>query len=79
LNTDAFRVGFQYVPGQVPYDAVYDVIVALLSAVLPFYLGAVMFRSSRDSRIFLTTMVVASLLCFAARRPRPAAYRIYSR
>jgi hypothetical protein len=37
------------------------VISVLLSVALPFYLGAVMFRSSGDLRVLLTTMVVASL------------------
>ena len=62
LNGDGFRVGSRHVPGHVPYDAVHAVIVALLSTVLPFYLGAAMFRSSRDLRVLLTTIVVASLL-----------------
>ena len=35
------------VPGHVPYDAVHAVLNALLGVVLPFYLGAVMFRTSR--------------------------------
>jgi hypothetical protein len=62
LNADPFTVGPRYVPGHVPYDAVHLAIIALLSAVLPFYLGAAMFRTSRDLRVLLTTMVVASLL-----------------
>ena len=62
LNTDAYRVGLRDVPGHVPYDAVHAVLNALLGVVLPFYLGAVMFRSSSDLRVLLTTMVVAALL-----------------
>ena len=62
LNADGFRVGTRHVPGQVPYDAVHLAIIAMLTAVLPFYLGAAMFRSARDLRVLLTTIVVASLL-----------------
>ena len=59
LNTDGFRVASRYVPGQVPYDATHAVIGALLSVVVPFYLGSAMFGGSRDLRVLLTTMVVA--------------------
>jgi len=62
LNADPFTVGSRDVPGQVPYDAVHVVIIALLSVALPFYLGAVMFRSSKDLRVLITTIVVAALL-----------------
>lgn len=62
LNTDGFRVASRYVPGQVPYDATHAVIGALLSVVVPFYLGSAMFGGSRDLRVLLTTMVVAALL-----------------
>jgi len=62
LNTDAYSVGLRDVPGHVPYDAVHAVLNALLGVVLPFYLGAVMFRTSRDLRVLLTTIVVAALL-----------------
>ena len=44
LNTDAYRVGSRFVPGHVPYDAVHLILDALLDVVLPFYLGAAMFR-----------------------------------
>lgn len=62
LNPDSFRVGSRFVPGHVPYDAVHLVITSLLSTALPFYLGAVMFRSSGDLRVLLTTMVLAAVL-----------------
>lgn len=62
LNFDGFRVGSRFVPGQVPYDAVHAVLTALLSTVLPFYLGAVMFRSSKDLRTLLRTMTIAAML-----------------
>lgn len=62
LNTDGYSVGPRDIPGHVPYDAVHAVLNALLSVALPFYLGAVMFRSSQDLRVLLTTMVVAALL-----------------
>ena len=62
LNTDPYSVGQRNVPGHVPYDAVHAVLNALLSVALPFYLGAVMFRGSRDLRVLLTTLVVAALL-----------------
>jgi hypothetical protein len=62
LNTDGYSVGPRDIPGHVPYDAVHAVVNALLSVALPFYLGAVMFRSSQDLRVLLTTMVVAALL-----------------
>ena len=45
LNADGFRVGSRHVPGQVPYDAVHLGITALMTSILPFYLGAAMFRS----------------------------------
>ncbi len=62
LNTDGYRIGLRDVPGHVPYDAVHAVLIALLTVVLPFYLGAVMFRSSSDLKVLLTTIVVAALL-----------------
>lgn len=62
LNSDGYRIGLRDVPGHVPYDAVHAVLIALLTVVLPFYLGAVMFRSSSDLKVLLTTMVVAALL-----------------
>lgn len=62
LNTDAYSVGLRNVPGHVPYDAVHAVLNELLSVVLPFYLGAVVFRTSRDLRVLLTTIVLAALL-----------------
>ncbi len=62
LNTDPYSVGHRAVPGHVPYDAVHAALNALLSVALPFYLGAVMFRGSRDLRVLLTTLVVAALL-----------------
>ncbi len=62
LNSDALRIGSRYLPGHVPYDAVHAVITALLASLLPFYLGAAMFRSSGDLRVLLTALVVASVL-----------------
>ena len=62
LNTDGYSIGPQDFQGHVPYDAVHAVLNALLGVVLPFYLAAMMFRSSWDLRVLLTTMVVASLL-----------------
>jgi hypothetical protein len=62
LNTDPYAVGRRDVPGHVPYDAVHAVLNALLSVVIPFYLGAVMLRKSWDLRVLLTTMVMAALL-----------------
>ena len=64
LNTDGYSVGPRDIPGHVPYDAVHAVLNALLSVALPFYLGAVMFRSSQDLRVLLVTMVVAALLYY---------------
>ena len=62
LNTDAYSIGLRNVPGHVPYDAVHAVLNELLSVVLPFYLGAVVFRTSRDLRVLLITIVLAALL-----------------
>lgn len=62
LNTDPYSIGQRNIQGHVPYDAVHAVLNALLGVILPFYLGAVMFRGSRELRVLLTTMVVAALL-----------------
>jgi len=62
LNTDGYSIGPHDFPGHVPYDAVHAVLNALMGVVLPFYLAAMMFRSSWDLRVLLTIMVVASLL-----------------
>lgn len=62
LNTDGYRIGSTEFPGHVPYDAVHAVLVSLLTVVLPFYLGAIMFRSSDELRVLLTSVVVAALL-----------------
>ncbi|MGB5220219.1 MAG: hypothetical protein WBN60_04260 [Polyangiales bacterium] len=62
LNTDPYQIGARDVPGHVPYDAVHAVLNALLTVVLPFYLGSVMFRSASDLRVLLTTLVAAALL-----------------
>ena len=61
-NSDELRIGSRYLPGQVPYDAVHEVINALLHSILPFYLGAVMFRTSSDLRVLLKAVVVAALI-----------------
>ncbi len=62
LNMDGYSIGSRDFPGHVPYDAVHGVLNALIGIVLPFYLGAIMFRGSSDLRVLLTSMVVASLL-----------------
>jgi len=62
LNTDGYRIGSTDFPGHVPYDAVHAVLVSLLTVVLPFYLGAIMFRSSGELRVLLVSVVMASLL-----------------
>jgi hypothetical protein len=62
LNTDAYSVGLFQVPGHRPYDAVNAVLVALLTVVAPFYLGAAMFRTSQDLRLLLMSVVIAALL-----------------
>ncbi len=61
LNLDGFRVGSRDVPGHLPDDIIDTVTVALLKVVLPFILGAAMFRTSSDLRVLLTTFVLASL------------------
>ena len=62
LNFDAFRVGSRFVSGQAPYDAVHAILIALLSTILPFYLGSVMFRTSKDLRTLLRIMAVSAML-----------------
>lgn len=62
LNFDGFRVGSRFVTGQAPYDAVHSVLAALFSTLLPFYIGALMFRTSKDLRTLLKTMAVSALL-----------------
>lgn len=62
LNFDGLRIGSRYVTGQAPYDAVHAILIAFFSTILPFQLGAVMFRTGKDLRTLLTTMVIAALL-----------------
>ena len=62
LNFDGFRVGSRFVPGQAPYDAVHAIVIALLSTILPFYLGSVMFRTSKDLRTLLSIMAISAML-----------------
>lgn len=62
LNFDGFRVGSRFVTGQAPYDAVHAVLIALLSTILPFYLGSVMFRTSKDLRTLLSIMAISAML-----------------
>ncbi len=62
LNFDAFRVGSRFVSGQAPYDAFHAILIALLSTILPFYLGSVMFRTSKDLRTLLRVMAVSAML-----------------
>ena len=61
LNLDGFRVGSRDVPGHLPDDIIDTVTMALLKVVLPFFIGAAMFRTSSDLRVLLTAFVVASL------------------
>lgn len=62
LNSEGFRVGSRYVPGLAFDDALHAVNLSLLGAVVPFYLGAAMFRSAEDLRVLLKAMVIASLI-----------------
>lgn len=62
LNMDAYQIGNNNFPAHRPYDAVHGVLNALFDVVVPFFLGAVMFRSSQDLRVLLTTIVIAALL-----------------
>ena len=62
LNGDAFTVGPVFFAPHRPYDAVHYVIVNLFLCVLPFLLGAAMFRNASELRILLQTIVVAAIM-----------------
>ena len=61
VNTDGFATGSRYLPGHSTYDAVTELIVALLKYVLPFVVGAAFFRSSADLRTLFRMLVGATL------------------
>jgi len=62
LNPDPFTVGSVYISGHVPYDAVHGIVNVLLQLIVPFYLGAAMFRNGSDLRVLFKVLVTAALL-----------------
>jgi len=61
LNSDPVVQGVAYVTGHRPYDAVHLVVRRTLTYVLPFVLGAAMFRGSQSLRVLFQVLVVAAL------------------
>lgn len=68
LNTDTLHYGPRVVPGMAPYEAFTSTILELLRYGLPFYLGRILFRSSRDLEDILKALIIAGVVytCFMA-------------
>lgn len=62
LNTDGVMSGAKYLVGHTPYDAVTSSINALLTFVVPFILGAAMFRDGGDLRLLFRYLLVATMV-----------------
>lgn len=62
LNTDSLTFGTTFVPSHTPYDAVHTTLTSFFALVLPFFVGATMFRSGSELRLFLRIFVGAALL-----------------
>ncbi len=61
-NTDDFAIGSKYFPGHRPYDAVHYLIYYGVEVVLPFVVGAAMFRTSDELAVLLKMTVGAAVV-----------------
>ena len=62
LNTDGVMMGAKFLIGHELDDTVRMVIATTLQSVVPFVLGAAMFRDSNDLRVLLQTLLGAALV-----------------
>jgi hypothetical protein len=62
LNRDPIAQGHHQLSGHHPYDAVTTVIDVTLHFVLPFVLGAALFKDARDLRVLFRILVGATLV-----------------
>ena len=62
VNRDTLKFGPNIIPGHELYDTVHYVLSNIFNYILPFAVGAAIFRSSRELRVLMVTFVAASLL-----------------
>lgn len=62
LNPETLTYGDTVLPGLGIHDGISDVVRTLLYAVIPFFLGRVLFRNSRDASDLMGAFVVGALL-----------------
>lgn len=62
LNFDPLSYGGRYILPHKPYDAVNTLISNALDYILPFVLGAAMFNSAKDLRVFFRVLVGTALV-----------------
>ena len=62
LNRDVLKFGPTVLPAHELYDTVHYVAFNISQVIIPFAIGAAVFRSARELRVLLVTMVTAMLL-----------------
>lgn len=62
MNPDTLTYGETVLPGLGVHDGISDVVRTLLYAVIPFFLGRVLFRNVRDTSDLMGALVVGALL-----------------